>query len=149
MSEENRINEHEQKYRSGQLGINANVIHDTREYVAHQRSIGHEVAPGLFLQGMTEREEVRQENQIIKLAAIQDRLFLQESQGEAFSPEVIRSSLFVEWPLEQVRELGEAPTGTITTPIPGWSIGIFLILGLAILAWGSTCIGQRLAKRRR
>ena len=133
----------------GQLGINAHVIHDTRDNVAHQRSIGHEVAPTLFLPDMTEREAARRERRAMEFAAVQEMLFLQESPDDVFSAETVRTSLFVAQPLEQVRILGEAPASTVTTPMPGWAIGIFLALGLVMLAGISIRIGQRLAKRRR
>jgi len=150
MNEVDLINEYEDHALSpGQLGINAHVIHDTRGNVVHQRFIGHEVVPTLFLPDMREHEAARRERQAMEFTAVSEMLFLQKPQDVAFSAEAVRASLFVERPLEQVRVLGDTPTSTVTPPIPGWAIGIFIVMGLAILAGVSVRIGQQWAKRRR
>jgi len=150
VSEYDYLNEYtEQTLRPGQLGINSHVIHDTRDNVLHQRSIGHEVAPRLFMPEMREREAVRRENRATQFAEVQEMLFLQESPDDAFSAEAVRTSLFVDRPLEQVRVFGDTSTGAVTTPMPGWAIGIFVVLGLIVLAGISVFVGQKFAKRGR
>ena len=132
----------------GQLEINTEALRDTRENVEHQRAIGHELAPRLFLCEMTESEANRRENESAWFAEVQEVLFLEEFPPDTFSTEEIVGNLFLEHPLESVRIRGDTPSNHITTTMPIWAIVILIALGLAVLLFLGVMFGKWLAKRK-
>jgi len=145
--ESSYIDDTELTFRPGQLGINSHVIHDTREYMTIQRSIGHEVVPSLFLPVKTEREILRRSHQARELVELRDKLFVYETSALSLSTESVRESLFVEQPLQPMRLISDSMSES-TQPLPVWSNGIFIVIWLLILGCISIQIGKRLARKK-
>jgi len=137
----------------GQLEINSHVIHDTRENVTHQRSIGHELVPDLFLGEKTEREAMRREANREQLDHVRENLFIEELPLREFSTAQIVGTLFTEdQPLElgTVRLLDSAQGYTFGhVSMPGWLMVILLIVGFVFLIIAGIAIGQYVAKALR
>lgn len=133
----------------GELEINAHVIRDTREDATHQRSIGHELAPTLFLEEKTEREALIQESELERFSKVQEVLFYEEFPEDFFSTEEITKNLFVEHPLETVRIFGDVPSNEIITAMPLWAIVILMSAGFLALSGVGILIGNKWAKRKR
>ena len=133
----------------GQLIINDHVIYENREETAHQRSIGHELVPNLFLSDMTERELSRRTLQETELAEAQALLFIYPQSEDIFSTEKVQAILFTDQPLESVRVMSDSMSNTTVTALPSWIVGMLVGAMLATLGYVGVIIGRRLAKRRR
>ena len=124
----------------GALGINVNVIHDTREATAqHYRFIGHEVAPNLFLSEKTQAEYIRRQRNRNHLSLVQEQLFTVsdiDTRVSDFETQTVLALLFAEGSFEPSRVMA-LPQYLETVHIPTWIIAMFVVLGMGVVA----CIG--------
>jgi len=93
------------------------------------RSIGHEVAPTLFLEQKTQAEDIRRQRSAEQLEPVQEQMFLgadTDSGRSGFSTEQAVAQLFAEESIETVRVASVAQNFE-SFIIPSWVIVLFVV----------------------
>jgi len=131
---------------SGNLEINVEALHDSGEVADNlHRSIGHEVAPTLFLEQKTQAEDTRRQRSVEQLELVQEQMFLDvdtDSGRSGFSTEQAVAQLFAEESVETVRVASVAQNFE-SAIIPRWVIVLFVVFGIGFAAMIGITLGKR------
>ena len=141
---ENYENHENTEHEAGQLLINQNAIHDSGTNHDNINSIGHEIAPFLFLENMTQIEEHRVTENAQILANTREQIFITETQPGGFDPNDFVATLFQD---EETRTSTNIGTNNQVTyfNIPMWVIIIGIITATTLLTFVAITLGKRMA----
>lgn len=143
-AEERVEEESNEEYNPGQMTINPEAIHDAREIDHAQfRAIGHEIAPFLFLEGMTEAQLMRIQSNQVFLSTTRQRLFLEATPETGFRTDEVVEVLFRDE--DYLTQTGVA-SGTIAPyfHLPVWLLVVGAILLTGLFAYLAAMLGKRL-----
>ena len=141
---ENYENHENTEHEAGQLLINPNAIHDSGTNHDNINSIGHEIAPFLFLENMTQIEENRITQNDERVENTRTQVFLSENQDGGFNTDELVGTLFHDW------ELQTNPNTTTQSQIsyhiiPTWLLVVGWLLILTFLIGIAMILGQKMA----
>ena len=133
-------NEHE----AGQLLINQSAIQSGQIDRTNFGSIGHEVAPFLFLNDMTavEAQRIRQSTELLE--STREQVFLTEVQDIGFNPNEFVAMLFYDAEGRiQVPVVTTTPVAYFQIPI--WALIVGGITAFTVLVTLAVVLGQKMA----
>ena len=132
---------------AGRMWINSDVL---REVTADDAGttqfqvIGHELAPFLFLEGMTEVEAQRVARNEMFITTMRAGLFLEETPPTSFNTNEFVARLFQEGELIAHQNVpGGSPVGYFHIPV--WVLVIGGIVGTCFLVYIAVALGQKLS----
>ena len=138
----NKENEHE----DGQLRLTPAVIltRPSADYGAHQ-TVGHELAPMLFLDRMRRSEQNRQRELGNFRADVGLAMFTREFTDHHFDPSVLIADLFTE-ERAPLPTAGMPIAATTPPPLPLWFGTVFGIIITVIISYFAGNLGRTVAR---
>ena len=138
--EDDQSTEHE----AGQLLINQNAIQDGQIDRTNLGSIGHEIAPFLFLDNMTAVEEQRVRQNIESLTSTRDQVFLNGTIGDGFDTNEFVATLFQDEEARTSINIGGGQQIAYFS-VPVWIIVTGGVIAVVFLTFLAIILGQKFA----